>query len=146
MICIWSTDDTTATPLSLASLKSRLVSPFWCRLTQVVLEKWPLNECLFVLCCITTNVALPSTVSIPWRYGDLAGKEMVQVTPLRTLASSPYSIKRLWLWWLQCLAVSRLNTIGSCVYHDSNCELHALTISAFHLLLDGKMSVDFRAE
>jgi len=31
--------DTTATPLSLASLKSRKVYPFWCQLTQVVLEK-----------------------------------------------------------------------------------------------------------
>jgi len=31
--------DATATPSSLASLKSRLVLPFWCRLTQVVLER-----------------------------------------------------------------------------------------------------------
>jgi len=28
-------------PLSLASLKPRLVEPFWCSLTQVVLEKRP---------------------------------------------------------------------------------------------------------
>jgi len=38
-------DDTTITPSSLASLKSRLVSPFWCQLTHVVLEKRPLNVC-----------------------------------------------------------------------------------------------------
>jgi len=31
--------DATATPLSLALLKSTVVLPFWCRLTQVVLEK-----------------------------------------------------------------------------------------------------------
>jgi len=31
--------DVTATPSSLASLKSRLVSPFWCRLTHVALER-----------------------------------------------------------------------------------------------------------
>jgi len=31
------------TPSSLASFKSRLVLPFWYRLTQVVLEKRPLN-------------------------------------------------------------------------------------------------------
>ena len=31
------------TPSSLALFKSRLVLPFWYRLTQVVLEKWPLN-------------------------------------------------------------------------------------------------------
>jgi len=32
-------------PSSLASFKSRLVLPFWYRLTQVVLEKRPLNGC-----------------------------------------------------------------------------------------------------
>jgi len=32
-------------PLSLAPVKSRLVVPFWYRLTQVVLEKRPLNGC-----------------------------------------------------------------------------------------------------
>ena len=34
--------------LSLASVKSRLVLPFWYRLTRVVLEKWPLNGCVCV--------------------------------------------------------------------------------------------------
>jgi len=33
------------TPSSLAPFKSRLVLPFWCRFTQVVLEKRPLNGC-----------------------------------------------------------------------------------------------------
>jgi len=33
------------TPSSPASFKSRLVLPFWYRLTQVVLEKRPLNGC-----------------------------------------------------------------------------------------------------
>jgi len=33
------------TPSSLASFKSRLVLPFWYRLTQVVLEKRPLDGC-----------------------------------------------------------------------------------------------------
>ena len=33
------------TPSPLASFKSRLVSPFWYQLTQVVLEKRPLNGC-----------------------------------------------------------------------------------------------------
>ena len=34
--------------LSLASVKSRLVLPFWYRLTRVVLEKGPLNGCVCV--------------------------------------------------------------------------------------------------
>jgi len=38
--------DATATPSSVASLKSRIVLPFWCWLTQVVLEKRLLNRCL----------------------------------------------------------------------------------------------------
>jgi len=49
--CKWfahSPPDATATLSSLASLKSRLVSPFWCRLTQVVLEERPLHGCLSV--------------------------------------------------------------------------------------------------
>jgi len=33
-------------PLSLASVKSRLVLPFWCQLTRVVPEKGPLNGCV----------------------------------------------------------------------------------------------------
>jgi len=46
MISMVHTADATATPSSLASLKCRWVKPFWCRLTQVVLEKRPLNRCL----------------------------------------------------------------------------------------------------
>jgi len=49
--CTWpvySPTDATATPSSLASLKSRMVLPFWCWITQVVLEKRPLNGCLLV--------------------------------------------------------------------------------------------------
>jgi len=40
--------DVTATLSSLASLKSRLVLPFWCRSTQVVPEKRPLIGCLSI--------------------------------------------------------------------------------------------------
>jgi len=38
--------------LSLASVKSRLVLPFWYRLTQVVPEKGPLNGCVCVCVCV----------------------------------------------------------------------------------------------
>jgi len=46
--CKWfayGPSDATATPSSLASVKSRIVLPFWYRLMQVVLEKRPLNGC-----------------------------------------------------------------------------------------------------
>jgi len=45
MICIWSS---WCHCYSIASLNSRMVYPFWCRLTQVVLEERLLNGCLFV--------------------------------------------------------------------------------------------------
>jgi len=49
MICIWAYGpaDATVTPSSLAPVKSTLQNglPFWCRITQVVLEKRPLNGC-----------------------------------------------------------------------------------------------------
>ena len=55
--------------LSLASVKSRLVLPFWYRLTRVVLEKGPLNECVLVVCetvltyeCITDSSTHFSTI------------------------------------------------------------------------------------
>ena len=38
--------------LSLASVKSRLVSPFWYRLTWVVPDKGPLNRCVCVCVCV----------------------------------------------------------------------------------------------
>jgi len=37
---------------ALASVKSRLVLPFWYRLTQVVLDKGPLNGCVCVCVCV----------------------------------------------------------------------------------------------
>ena len=42
--------------LSLASVKSRLVLPFWYRLTWVVPEKWPLNVCVCVCACVRACV------------------------------------------------------------------------------------------
>jgi len=48
IVCIWSSwcHCHPTTPSSLASFKtSRLFLPFWYRLTQVVLEKRPLNRC-----------------------------------------------------------------------------------------------------
>ena len=35
-----------------ASVKSRLVLPFWYRLTRVVLDKGPLNVCVCVCVCV----------------------------------------------------------------------------------------------
>ena len=43
-------------PLPLASVKSRLILPFWYRLIRVVLDKGPLNVCV-CLCGVTVVTA-----------------------------------------------------------------------------------------
>jgi len=57
-LCVWSKVQTCIWPsgfhchsLSLASVKSRLVLPFWYRLTWVVPDKGPLNGCVCVCVC-----------------------------------------------------------------------------------------------
>ena len=64
-------------PSSLASFKSRLVLPFWYQLTQVVLEKRPLNgcsrHCWFMTlclegCCIIAVNKSSSTLSCISNY------------------------------------------------------------------------------
>ena len=47
--CIWPSH---CHSLSLASVKSRLVLPFWYWLTRVVLDKGPLNRCVCVCACV----------------------------------------------------------------------------------------------
>jgi len=62
-LSVWSKVQTCIWPswchchsLSVASVKSRLVSPFWYRLTQVFLDKGPSDGCVCV--CLTGCVAL----------------------------------------------------------------------------------------
>jgi len=50
--------------LSLASVKSRLVLPFWYRLTRVVPEKGPLNGC--VCMCVALTKPQPCCKNSPW--------------------------------------------------------------------------------
>ena len=67
-LSVWSEMQTCIWPiwcqchsLSLASVKSRLVLPFWYWLTQVVLDKGPLNGCVCVSVRFTTFLLL-------WRW------------------------------------------------------------------------------
>ena len=51
--------------LSLASVKSRLVLPFWYRLTRVVLEKGPLNGCVCVCVCVCDyRIGSPASAAV----------------------------------------------------------------------------------
>ena len=48
--------------LSLAAVKSRLVLPFWYRLTWVVPEKWPLNGCVCVVHKLVMSNNVPASL------------------------------------------------------------------------------------
>ena len=48
--------DATATHCLIASLKSRLILPFWYRFTRVVPDKRPLNGCVCVCVCVRACV------------------------------------------------------------------------------------------
>ena len=55
--CIWPSG-CHCHSLSLASVKSRLVFPFWYRLTRVVPDKGPLNGCVCVCVCVCSSTVL----------------------------------------------------------------------------------------
>jgi len=79
-LAVWSEVQTCIWPswchchsLSLVSVKSRLVLPFWYRLTQVVLDKGPLNGCVCVGLYLDSHTALlTSQVSIHLTYTHTA--------------------------------------------------------------------------
>ena len=51
-MCRFAYGPADATPMSLASVKSRLVLHFWYQLTWVVPDKGPLNVCVCVCVCV----------------------------------------------------------------------------------------------
>ena len=77
--------------LSLASVKSRLVLPFWYRLCRVVLDKGPLNGCV----CVRVNLLFISLLFcenfhgrywimlwyIPWIYSRKITPSIAKVQP-----------------------------------------------------------------
>ena len=72
-LSVWSDVQTCIWPswchchsLSLAPVKSRLVLPFWYRLTQVVLEKRPLNGCCCVVVCVC--ILLNKRFDLIWEW------------------------------------------------------------------------------
>jgi len=79
-LSVWSKVQTCIWPswchchsLSLASVKSRLVLPFWYRLTRVVLDKGPLNGCVCVCTweCTVAPTGDYSWTIVQWQHGLL---------------------------------------------------------------------------
>jgi len=73
-------------PLSLASVKSRLVLPFWYRLTWVVPEKGPLNGCVCVsslflsqVICIWLPIKTSLKISLHQNYSIASMYELLNV-------------------------------------------------------------------
>ena len=58
------------TPSSLASFKSRLVLPFWCHFTQVVLEKQPFTGVVVVVVFITLRDIYCNALALGYTSGD----------------------------------------------------------------------------
>ena len=59
--------------LSLAAVKSRLVLPFWYRLTRVVPEKGPLNVCVCVCVLLIYLHSVTHDYDVHWLYTDADG-------------------------------------------------------------------------
>ena len=80
-LSVWSEVQTCIWPswfhchsLSLAPVKSRLVLPIWYRLTQVVLEKRPLNGCSSLYLCFIVIAMNPAYIAaIQNKQFDLTG-------------------------------------------------------------------------
>jgi len=66
-ICIWPSS-CHCHSLSLASVKSRLVLPFWYWLTRVVPEKGPLNGCACVCVCVTYSDMNYRVIQLPFDF------------------------------------------------------------------------------
>ena len=101
-LSVWSEVQTCICPswchchsLSLASVKSRLVLPFWCRLTRIIPEKGPLNGCKRVCTCVFTVECWSRVVASCWRQGQTVKisnfwKSKTAVPPSWKPQKSPY--------------------------------------------------------
>jgi len=75
MACIWSSW-CHCHPIIICSSKIHNGLPFWCRLTQVVLEKRPLNKCSSVAVVIVAQPTMPKhwgKCNLPYLYLCLNG-------------------------------------------------------------------------
>jgi len=88
-ICIWPSW-CRCHSLSLASVKSRLVLPFWYRLTQVVPDKGPLNGCV---CVCKSSVCLTNALRIKFAtvLKKLKAKQYTAKLVFTTLKNSKFN-------------------------------------------------------
>ena len=133
-LSVWSETQTCIWPswchchsLSLASVKSRLVLPFWYRLTRVVLDKGPLNGCV----CVLSSFATTFVLKIWWwstKWHDVTNLSYTFNSPDRK--SYWWSVIR-WNIMPQCSNIYFSEWRLSCNPHSPRCK-HRQSIRGHH--------------
>jgi len=108
--------------LSFASVKSRLVLPFWYRLSRVVVDRGPLNGLCVLICQTWSNVKLWSKTKVSYHITSALPPYL---QPLyRSTCVSQHLQLRTGVWHIRI----RENTLGS-----QQCYLHCLhTLVVLH--------------
>jgi len=119
--------------LSLASVKSRLVLPFWYQLTRVVPDKGPVNGCVCVLEISSTVIPTPSMhheilLRLNYKTTKLLNKPTAKKLDLSV--TSLHTLIHFWLW---CY-INRLLTYSLAVQLPSDDSV-ALPTSSHHMPL-----------
>ena len=94
-LSVWSKVQTCIWPsgfhchsLSLASVKSRLVLPFWYRPTRVVLVKGPLNVCV----CVCVRLGLEHMAAIRSGFWRLYAVPVAKLTPVKPSTKASHHV------------------------------------------------------
>ena len=117
--------------LSLALVKSRLVLLFWYRLTQVVLEKGPLNGVCVCVCDMKVIYALQ--VSRIWEMEAMASR-VVTIAAQKMAALCSSSCQQ-WRWKTSCWETRWLHWTRKCSLWYDVCS-HPTKVSEFPHWID----------
>jgi len=106
--------------LSVASVKSRLVLPFWYRPTRVVLEKGPLNGCVCV--CVHLNFVFKFVIF--WMFVLCAFSAMTLLVRRQEMHPACKKLSGGVLAWL-----SLWSEVRTCTW-TSWCHCHSLSVAS----------------
>ena len=133
-LSVWSEVQTCIWPswchchsLSLASIKSRLVLPFWYRLTRVVQEKGPLNGCVCV--CTLSSLILTEFLR-PRRHLSATLRNAVNGHKLRELRRTP----RVCSCALHSPTSPTAHAVLLCYHAEKTAALHFLSLNCLIIL------------
>ena len=113
--------------LSLASVKSRLVLPFWYQLTRVVPEKGPLNVCVCSVSVFFSGCFLQNySISCKWIFAGLwFGRFLALTLLVGWLEGRPACKKTEW-WGADISVWSKVQT---CIW-PGWCHCHSLSLAS----------------